>query len=90
MAAEVITRAEVKDFEEWQKGFAAGKAVRDAGGVTGVRVFRDPEERNTVVVSQSFASLDAARAFASNPALAEAMQKSGVLGKPRIEILEVI
>ena len=90
MAAEVITRAVVKDFEEWKKGFDAGKPVRDAGGVTSVRVFRDPEERNTVVVSQSFASLDAARAFAANPALAEAMKNSGVQGTPRIEIFEVI
>jgi len=86
----MIVRADVKDYDEWKAGFDNARSFQDSAGVRHLQVLRDPDNKNTVIVLHHFDTLEDARAFAANPALAEAMKNGGVIGHPRIEIFEVI
>ena len=45
-----------------------------------------PDDANDVLAIHEFPSVGQAEAFASDPALKSAMERSGVAGPPRIEI----
>jgi quinol monooxygenase YgiN len=76
------------DYTQWRAAFDARESVRRAAGATGVQqVFRDLENPNTVTLVMEWQSADQARKFAQDPALREAMEKSGVIGAPEIRFL---
>lgn len=62
-----------------------GAALRAKHGVTDDQVLVDADDKNTVTVICRFPSLQAGRAFASDPQLQEDMGKASVSGPPRIE-----
>ena len=51
-------------------------------------MLRLPADPNDVLVLHEFPTVEQAEAFAANPDLKAAMEASGVLGPPRIEIFE--
>jgi heme-degrading monooxygenase HmoA len=57
-------------------------------GSTGATVLRDASDPNEVLVLINWPSRENAHAFANDPSLREAMEKSGVIGAPRIEFYE--
>jgi hypothetical protein len=50
-------------------------------------LLRGADDPNDLVLLFKASSLDRAKAFMSNPAVGEAMQKSGVVGKPDVTFL---
>jgi hypothetical protein len=50
-------------------------------------MLRGADDPNDLVLLFKAASLDRAKSFMSNPAVGEAMQKSGVVGKPDVTFL---
>ncbi len=79
---------QVRDYDEW-------KAVFDTfppsgGGALWHRVARGVDDPNLVSVAAGFPTLEMARAFGAQPGLADAMERSGVLGAPRVEMFEAM
>jgi heme-degrading monooxygenase HmoA len=88
MMATVAVRHQVEDFGIWRTAYDEHGKVRDSLGCTGDRVLRDESAPNDVLVLTYWPTLDSAHAFVTDPSLPEAMQRSGVVGAPRIEVYE--
>ena len=84
----VAVRHRVADFEAWKTVYDEHGAVRRELGTTGDRVLRGADDPNEVLVLTYWPALSNAQAFLSDPSLKEAMQRSGVVAEPRIEIYE--
>lgn len=82
--AVLFVRHEVTDFDVWKKGYEGAADMRKANGVKAAAVYRHEDNPNVVTVYHEFDSIDAAKAFASNPALKEKMAELGVKGGPEI------
>jgi hypothetical protein len=72
----------VKDFDAWKPVFDEHEGVRREHEAIEHRVYRDPGNGNRVVVHIDFPTIEAARAFAADPSLPEAMERGGVEGEP--------
>jgi uncharacterized protein (DUF1330 family) len=89
MGTKVIGAFRVTDYDQWYPVFKEqGVAVRRKHGATGHIVNRGIEDPNQVVVVVEFSSPEEARAFMTDPALREVMQKAGVEGAPTMNLVE--
>ena len=86
MSATLIVRHPVKDFDAWKVVYDEVGTLRDQHGCTYDRVLRLPTDGNDVVAIHDFPTVEQAEAFAADPALKAAMERSGVTAAPRIEI----
>jgi hypothetical protein len=83
-----IVRHTVRDYGAWRKVYDEAGPMQKAGGVIEESVYQVKDAPNDVVVLHRFNSVQDAERFLSNSELKDAMQRSGVTGTPRIEILE--
>jgi hypothetical protein len=83
----MLVRARVRNFEAWKKAYDAHLPVRQEYGLGEEYVLRGADDPNDVVLLFKASSLDRARAFVANPSVGEAIEKSGVVGKPDIHFL---
>jgi quinol monooxygenase YgiN len=87
--AHVIARLKVKDYNQWEKAFAAKAEARKAKGCERVTILRDPADRNSVVLLAIWATVDTAKAFLGNPELKQYMKDvAGVVDGPHITVYE--
>jgi len=86
--ATIAVRHTVGDFDGWKIGFDEHGANRKQHGCTGETVLRDEANPNDVLILTSWPSMKEAHEFADDPSLAEAMQRAGVVGPPRIEFYD--
>ena len=78
-------RLKVADSAQWRKVFDENEALRRAAGSTGVnQVFHDVDDANTITLIMEWDTAEKARAFMSDPALAERQKKAGSLGPPAV------
>jgi len=86
----IITTIEVKDFTEFKKGFDAGAPIREKGNIKVVDMYQSVDNKNMVTVIEEAASAEAAKQFFSNPDMKAAMEKTGVISKPEVKILNKV
>ena len=84
----VLMSHDVRDFATWKAAFDEFPP-RQGGAVLHI-VCRKLHDRNHVTVLAGFETADAARAYVTLPALKEAMARGGVIGHPRVELLEQV
>jgi hypothetical protein len=84
--ATLFVRHTVADFDAWKKVYDEFGPERRSLGVTSHGVHQRDGSPNDVTVYHEFGSIDAARAFVSNPRLKEVMRVAGVQGTPDIWI----
>ena len=72
----------VRDFASWKPVFDEHEAVRRSHGEIVHRIFQTVNDPAGVVIHNDFPSEEAARAFAGDPSLPEAMERGGVEGTP--------
>ena len=82
-AAAVVTHR-VKDYDAWKKGFDEHATARKEAGVIGHQVSRGVKDPSLVVVYLAADDKAKLEAMFADKALAEAMKKNGVIGKPTI------
>jgi len=87
MASYVLVRSRVRNFEAWKKAYDAHLSVRQEYGLGEEHLLRGAEDPNDVVLLFKASSLDRAKAFMANPSVREAIEKSGVVGKPDVAFL---
>jgi quinol monooxygenase YgiN len=68
----------VDDFDGWRKAYDELASMQAEHGVRAHQVLRSIENPNDVVVTHTFDSPKAARAFFARPELKEAMTEAGV------------
>ena len=74
----------VADYSKWRVGYDAHEASRRTAGITNGRVFRRAEDPNDVVVVQDVADVAKARTWLGSSEMKTVMEKSGVVGSPKI------
>jgi hypothetical protein len=90
MAASLIVRHRVANFEAWKKVFDSMTDVRRAHGWTSAIVYRDASDPNVVTIVNRVKDLDGAKRYGASPELREGMQKAGVQGPPEVHFCEEI
>jgi quinol monooxygenase YgiN len=83
----VIVQHHVADYDRWYPLFIEHGTVRQAHGGQGHVVHRSVEDPNNLIVVNSFASAEGARAFMAEPALKERMAEAGVDSEPQIWVV---
>ena len=73
-----LVRHSVADFDAWKKVYDGFAPIQTEHGVLGHQVLRSIENPNDVIVTHTFESSEAARAFFAMPELKEAMSEGGV------------
>jgi len=73
-----LVRHRVADFDAWRKVYNGFAPIQAEHGVHAHQVLRSTENPNDVIVSHTFDSGEAARAFFAMPELKEAMSQAGV------------
>ena len=86
----LIVRHTVEDFARWKPYFDSDAGVRKAAGSQGGELLRSPSNPNDVVIVFRWDSMEHARRFTQQPALAEIMQKAGVISMPEMTFLEEV
>ena len=86
MSAILAVRHNVADYAAWRKVYDEVEPLRAQYGCTAQRVLRLTDDVNDLFITHDFPSAEQAGGFAADPALREAMERSGVQGMPRIEI----
>jgi quinol monooxygenase YgiN len=84
----MIVQHNVTDFDLWKPIFDEHGAVRATHGCSSADVYRGAEDPNAITIVMTYPNLDAAKAFASDPSLKEAMGRGGVTGPPAISFVE--
>jgi len=69
----------VKDYDLWKPIFDENSAAAQQAGLELENLWRDMEDSNQVFFILKVHDVDAARKFISDPAAAEAGQRSGVI-----------
>ena len=82
MSVEMVVQSNVADFDAWKVVFDGNRALREKHGATGHRVYRGVDDPTAVMVVTTFASVEGATAFATDPALKEAIRRAGVTSAP--------
>lgn len=82
-----IVRHPVEDYASWRAVYETVEPLRQQYGCTAKSVWQDPANPNDVTVLHFWPSLEQAQGFAESPELGEAMQRAGVAGPPRIEVV---
>jgi len=80
----MIATHKVKDFTKWQASYDEHDSLRLASGIHSYVIARGFNDSNMVMVAVKADDMAKAKAFAKDPSLKAAMQKSGVTGAPEI------
>ena len=88
MANYVMARSRVQDYAKWKVAYDAHKSSRTAAGVSERHLFQDIDDSSVVTLIFAVEDLKRAEAFFTSDDLREAMQNSGVVGKPDVYFLK--
>lgn len=82
-----IMRARVGDFPKWRRAFDENSETREEAGSNGGHLFRDPDERDRVVVFLAWEDLGDARDYFASEAVEEE-REAGELEDDEVLFLE--
>jgi hypothetical protein len=86
MSATLAVRHNVADYAAWRKVYDEVQPLRGQYGCTAQRVMQLADDANDLFITHEFPTAKQADGFAHDPTLRAAMERSGVVGTPRIEI----
>jgi quinol monooxygenase YgiN len=82
--AVLAVRHTVADYAGWKAGYDNHGPSRKEHGAIRDQVLQSVDDPNDLLVLVEFGSLAAAKAFANDPSLKEAMSAAGLIGAPDI------
>ena len=77
----------IGDYVMWRPVFDKHKALRDKAGLTNVRVYRDADNPNEVIVWGETSDVVKVREALGGQEIRSAMQEAGVVGPPRVHVI---
>ena len=84
----LLIRLRVADYAKWKPVFDERESSRAEHGAKRHWLHRSADDSNDLVISIEFPSVEAARGYAEDPALREAMSRAGVAGAPTFVFME--
>jgi hypothetical protein len=90
MAAALIVRHRVANFEAWKKVFDSMVELRREHGWKSAIVYRDGADPNMVTIVNRVKDLDGAKRYGGSPELRAGMEKAGVQGPPEVFFVEEV
>ena len=85
--AKLIVHQKVQEYSTFRKVYDDQEATRNEFGCTGAQVFQSPSDPNEITIITDWPSVDAMKAFATSPALKEAMKRAVAISQPEIMFL---
>ncbi|MEO6453487.1 MAG: hypothetical protein ABIN97_05410, partial [Ginsengibacter sp.] len=80
----------VANYNKFKTTYDEHDSLRLASGIHSYAISRRQPDSNTVIVATKADDMDKAMAFAKDPSLKAAMQKSGIVGAPDIHFYKVV
>jgi len=77
----------IGDYAKWRPIFNKNKPLRDRAGLRNVRVYRDADNPQQLIVWSETSDTAKAREVLSSPEVRNAMQEAGVVGPPKVHVL---
>lgn len=84
----LVVTHEVADYDAWKTTFDTFPPAR--GGARSHRIDRSVDNPNVVTIVAWFDTVAQARSHANDPELTTVMAEAGVVGAPRVDILEEV
>jgi hypothetical protein len=84
----IVVENMVADYATFRVHFDQNAQRRTAVGITNPRIFRNADDGNDVLVIADVADPTKARQTLAEPAYRKAMQDAGMIGTPKIFIVE--
>ena len=88
MAAILLSRFKVRDYDAWREVFVSKADLRKDNGCNGTHIFFNAADKNEVTINFQWESAEQAQAFFASDAARAAMQEAGVIGLPDHWIVE--
>lgn len=88
MAAIVLARFKVADYEKWREVFVSKAELRQSFGCTGTHIFYNAKDHGDVIINLQWDSEENATRFQNSDEMKQAMQEAGVVGPPEFIFLE--
>ncbi|HEX5140991.1 MAG TPA: antibiotic biosynthesis monooxygenase [Dehalococcoidia bacterium] len=88
MAAVVLARFKVQDYDRWREVFVSKADLRKENGCNGTHIFVNAADKNDVTVNFQWESAEQALAFFEGDAARAAMREAGVIGQPDHWVVE--
>ncbi len=85
----MIVTHEVEDFGRWKEVFDGAIATRRSVGEMSAYILHNPVNQRVVTVVFEWDTMERARAFAEDPALANGMVAAGVVSTPTFTFVPV-
>jgi quinol monooxygenase YgiN len=79
MAAIVLARFKVKDYDTWRPRFEANAEIRKAAGCLGTHIFYSPADKSDVTVNFQWEDEDGARAYLGGSEAKRLRDEGGVV-----------
>ena len=83
----MVVRHKMTDYDKWLASFEAHDSLKLANGLHNYVVGRSVQDPNMLLVATKADDIAKAKAFGKSPELKQAMQKTGVMGKPMIAFI---
>ena len=90
MSVVLVVKANVASYDHWRNTYDEAAPFRRENGVLHDEIYCSPEDMTSVLVLETFDSVETAQTFISNPKFAETMKAAGVIGEPRLTITQSI
>ncbi|HEX7478129.1 MAG TPA: hypothetical protein VF331_10010 [Polyangiales bacterium] len=87
MAAGLIVKHRVANFEAWKKVFDGMDATRKAHGWLSSIVYQDAADPNLVTIVNRVKDLDGAKRYGAGADIRAAMERGGVMGAPEVSFV---
>lgn len=85
-----IVKQKVANYAKWKASYDTRDSLRHANGLASYIVGRGMSDSNMVIVILRMADVNKAKELASSKEMKERMKKSGVIGTPSFEYLDVV
>ena len=84
----MLIRHKVEEFDRWKSAYDDHESKRSEAGLSEVKLLRNQDDPNEVVILMDAPDRAKAEEFASSDDLREVMQNAGVVGPPDIMFLD--
>ena len=86
--ATLAVQLTIGDYAKWRPVFDKHKPLRDTADIKSVRVYRDADNPKEVVVWGETGDAANARAALGGDEIKNAMKEAGVVGPPKIHVID--
>jgi hypothetical protein len=85
--ATIAAQITIQDYSKWRAIFDRAAPLRDKAGLKNVRIYRDADNPNQLIIWSEPQDLAKAREALAGPEIQNTMREAGVIGPPKIHVI---